>query len=365
MLLRPEPTLSVTSDQIADAASLAAAARDADGGFPTQAFEALAAIGATARPPLAARDMTQLLHLLATVGRGDLSVGRIFEGHVNTLFLMKTCGTAAQQRLWDRAAADGALYGVWNTDQPAAPLRLEGGSLVGRKAFCTGIDGLHRAIVTVNDGPERQMIVVPLDGLSVDREWWRPLGMHASGSHVVDFTGLEVEPDWILGGPGDYVRQPWFSAGAIRFAAVHVGGLHAVFDIAVDHLRRTGRGSDPYQSHRLAEMGIAVEQAYGWLKTAGEAWSRAAGSSDQSRGREAIAAANAARCAIERLALDILETAERSVGAAGFIAPHPLERRIRDLRTYLRQPNPDGALAGLGQAILERDWVPGVKASQA
>ena len=27
------------------------------------------------------------------------------------------------------------------------------------------------------------------------------------------------------------------------------------------------------------------------------------------------------------------------------IAPHPLERLIRDLRTYLRQPNPDAALA--------------------
>ncbi|MFN4295515.1 MAG: acyl-CoA dehydrogenase family protein [Brevundimonas sp.] len=362
MLSRPERTPPLILDETSEASALAAAARDVDGGFPSEAFDALAEAGVTASPPLGAGEMTRLLHLLAAVGRGDLSVGRIFEGHVNTLFLMKTYGTPTQYRLWDREATDGALYGVWNTDLPGAPLRLEAGRLVGRKSFCTGVDGLDRAIVTVNDGPERQMIVVPLQGLAVDRDWWRPMGMRASGSHVVDFTGLEIQPDWMLGGPGDYVRQPWFSAGAMRFAAVHTGGLHAVFDVALEHLRRTGRGGDPYQAHRIAEMGIAVQQAWGWLETAGAAWTRAAASSDLTEGREAIAAANAARCAIERLALDVLETAERSVGAAGLIAPHPLERKIRDLRTYLRQPNPDGALAGLGKAIVEGDWSPGLQA---
>ena len=41
------------------------------------------------------------------------------------------------------------------------------------------------------------------------------------------------------------------------------------------------------------------------------------------------------------------------------MAPHPLERLMRDLRTYLRQPNPDGALAMLGTAIADRAWAPG------
>jgi Tfp pilus assembly protein PilW len=58
-----------------------------------------------------------------------------------------------------------------------------------------------------------------------------------------------------------------------------------------------------------------------------------------------IACMNAARGAIERAALNVLERAERAVGVAGMMSPHPLERLIRDLRTYLRQLNPDGALA--------------------
>lgn len=36
--------------------------------------------------------------------------------------------------------------------------------------------------------------------------------------------------------------------------------------------------------------------------------------------------------------MNVLEIAERSVGASGMIQPHPLERLMRDLRTYLRQP---------------------------
>ena len=36
-----------------------------------------------------------------------------------------------------------------------------------------------------------------------------------------------------------------------------------------------------------------------------------------------------------------LDLAVKSVGLRGLIAPHPLERRVRDLTTYLRQPSPD------------------------
>ena len=359
MLTPPDILPAATLAAIQDAASRQAAERDADGGFPRAAFDALSALGLTAHPPNGARQMPRLLRVLAAVGRGDLSTGRIFEGHVNSLFLMQAYGTPAQRQAWSDAVARGALYGIWNTDQPGAPLRLEDRLLVGRKTFSTGIDGLERAIVTIDDGPLRQMIVVPLAGLDVDRTWWKPMGMRASGSHLVDFTGLEIEDDWLLGGPGDYVRQPWFSAGAMRFAAVQVGGMHALLDIALEHLRRTNRTGDPYQLHRIAEMGLAVDEGYGWLDRAGGAWAGTFDDPDGAAGAAAIAAANAARCGVERLALEVLELAERGIGAAGLIAPHPFERRLRDLRTYLRQPNPDGALAALGKAMADDQWRPG------
>ena len=54
----------------------------------------------------------------------------------------------------------------------------------------------------------------------------------------------------------------------------------------------------------------------------------------------------------------MLHEAEQAIGAAGMIAPHPFERLMRDLRTYLRQPNPDGAAAAFGDAIAREDWRP-------
>ncbi|WP_396593024.1 acyl-CoA dehydrogenase family protein [Brevundimonas sp. R86498] len=350
-----EPVPECTA--LARAAATGAQACDQTGAFPVAAFDALRDLGATARPPLDDGDGASLLRILAAVGRGDLSVGRILEGHYNALFLIRRFGTGEQVRHFQAEADAGRLLGVWNTDQPDRPLRLENNRFTGAKAFATGIDGLSGAIVTTDAPAGREMFVVPLATLQVDRSWWKPLGMRASGSHVVDFTGLELQPEWRLGRAGDYVAQPWFSAGAMRFLAVQTGGAHAVLDLAVEHLNRTGRNADPYQAHRLGEMASAVETAYLWLDRCAASWSVAGRGSAASD--EAMATVNAARGVVEATAMRVLELAERGLGAAGLVAPHGLERRIRDLRTYLRQPNPDGALAAFGAAVADARWSPG------
>ncbi|WP_414831894.1 acyl-CoA dehydrogenase family protein [Afifella sp. YEN Y35] len=337
-----------------------AARHDAAGSFPAEGFAILAEAGLLSGPLLSAERMEDLLYLLAAVGRGDLNVGRIFEGHVNALQLIALFGSKAQESHYQAEARRGRIFGVWNTDAPGQPLTLEDGAFVGAKNFASGVDGLSHAIVTVEEPGGRQMLLVPVGDRPVDRSWWRPLGMKASGSHVVDFSGVEVAPEWFLGRPGDYVRQPWFSAGAIRFAAVQLGGAHAVLDAARAHLTRTGRADNPHQAHRLGEMALAIEGGYGWFARAAAAWCRGClGAPADAEQAQAVATANAMRLAIEKLAMEVLATAERAVGAAGLMQPHPLERLDRDLRTYLRQPNPDGALTAVGEALAEERFVLG------
>ena len=60
------------------------------------------------------------------------------------------------------------------------------------------------------------------------------------------------------------------------------------------------------------------------------------------------------RTAIEKICLDMLQLAERSVGARGLLQPLPFERLPRDLTHYLRQPAPDGAMADLGRFVAGR-----------
>jgi alkylation response protein AidB-like acyl-CoA dehydrogenase len=101
-------------------------------------------------------------------------------------------------------------------------------------------------------------------------------------------------------------------------------------------------------------MATEVAGGYAWLDYASGLWANM----DRKPPAALIAGMNAARGAIERAALNVMELADRSVGVAGMMEAHPLERLSRDLRTYLRQPNPDGALATVGAAVADGVWLP-------
>ena len=65
-----------------------------------------------------------------------------------------------------------------------------------------------------------------------------------------------------------------------------------------------------------------------------------------------VAYADLARGAVERAGLAAMELAQRSIGLGAFLRPAPVERIVRDLATYLRQPGPDRALTSAAQHAL-------------
>ena len=178
--------------------------------------------------------------------------------------------------------------------------------------------------------------------------------MKASASHRVNFDGVHVRAADLLGSPGNYYQEPWFSGGAIRFAAVQFGGARALLDATVAALREFGRTDDPYQRARVGRMAIAVESGRQWLRAAAEAADAVRDESDRVGIGHAITHAQMTRTAIESICQDVIRLAEQCVGARGLVHPHPIERIGRDLTIYLRQPGPDAALADVGRAWLER-----------
>lgn len=341
------------SRAVSSLAASRADALDRDGGFPAEDVAHCHAVGLLVAPlphHLGGAGLDEpgmellLLDVLAQVGRGSLALGRIYEGHVNALSLVLRY---AKGPVIDRLAADalaGHLFGVWNT-QPTAGLTLEGDgdrrTLSGCKSFASGAGSVTRPLVTARlpDG-RQQMLVVDLEpGERADLSGWRAHGMRASHSGILDFSGLTVGPEALIGEPDDYFREPAFSGGAWRFTAVQLGGIEAVFDALREHLTLTGRGADPHQRARVGQAAIAVEAARLFVGRAAALVGDTAADPDQ-----VMAYVNLARIAVERAGLDVLERAQRSVGLAGFLEPHPLERLSRDLATYLRQPGPDRAL---------------------
>lgn len=350
--------------------------------FPVKEFELMAQVGLLTTPlphergglglGTQAGGTLALLKLLKQIGRGSLPVGRVYEGHVNALQLIETFGTKAQKESYAADVHDHHfIFAVWNTEASDGVrlVPLAGGRyrLEGAKTFASGADWVKRPLITgtLPDGG-RQMCIVPMERVEVgvDPSWWQPLGMHASVSYKLDFSGVELTADDLLGAPNDYTRQPWLSGGAIRFTAVQLGGAEALLDATVEYLKAMSRIDDPYQKARVAQMSIAVESGNLWLRGSAALLEEAASvfyTSSQnvsatSLPQEAgtvLAYVNMTRSAIERICLDVLEDTERAVGARGLLQPQPFERLVRDLRLYLRQPAPDAALAEVGRYVLQ------------
>jgi alkylation response protein AidB-like acyl-CoA dehydrogenase len=332
-----------------------ATALDEAGSYPLEDMAALVEAGALLAPfPVEAGGLGlgtapdgagALAAVLTALGRGNLAVGRLYEGHVNAVRLLARYGTEAQVRRAAADAAAGLLFGLWVTDGAVDGLRAgPDGRLRGGKAFCSGAGHAGRAIVTIetmdDEGvAQTRLAFVSTDGAVASRLAGRLHGMRAACTGLVSFEGGQVGAgDW-LGPPGAYLQEPDFSAGAWRTSAVTCGGLAALVGEAMRQLVARGRSGDPHQRARMGRAWIAQETALLWRDRAAMA---AEGVADDAPG--IIATVNFARIAIEAACLEAMTLVERSLGLAAFVHPNPVERMRRDLATYLRQPAADEVL---------------------
>ncbi|MBI0538736.1 acyl-CoA dehydrogenase [Roseomonas sp. KE2513] len=184
-----------------------AAEVDHDGAFPAGSVAALREAGLLAAPlatrlggqgwglePDASHDTATALRL---IGRANLPLGRLFEGHVNALRLVQRRGSPAALRLAAEEAHAGLLFGVWNTEAPgeASLILNKDGALQGRKIFCSGAGHVARALVTARNASDLAappiMVLAPLGPEErADLSPWSAQGMRASATGTVDFTGL-------------------------------------------------------------------------------------------------------------------------------------------------------------------------------
>ena len=280
----------------------------------------------------------QLLHLL---GYADLSLGRIFEAHVNALELIRQYGTSRQMEAAALAAQAGDLFALWVTDPAQQAVCLNRDFILkGEKWFCSAAGAAKQALITAQTDAGSQMVLVPITPrLVVTDRGVKLAGMRAAATGSVDFTGMAVNKEALIGEPGDYLREPLFSTGAWRSSAVALGGLAALIDTAKDELCSRGRADNPFQRMRFGQSVIAHETGRLWMLEVVKRVDAATGADG-----EAVAYVNLARTAIETACLDALRHIQRSLGLSAFMLGSKAERIARDLATYLRQPAPDETL---------------------
>jgi alkylation response protein AidB-like acyl-CoA dehydrogenase len=329
---------------------------DRDATFPAEEIGRLWRVGALTLPlPVRSGEAEggahddnltdQISEVLTLTGRGNLSVGRILEAHINALHLIGRYGSAEQWQEAMRDAQDGHLFALWVTDPAAGGLRMRiSGSaihLTGAKQFCSAAGHATRALVTAEDtdGSARMLVLRLQSGEQVSGLVSPLHGMRAAVTGAVDFTGCESSADRMLGLAGDYLREPDLSAGAWRGSAVALGGLIALLDLTIDQLRASGRLESQHAQARLGQALIARETSGMWVRQA----SRIAEDPTKAPGHR-VASVGLARIAVETACLDTIRLVQRSLGLSAFRQGNAVERICRDLSTYLRQPAPDEVL---------------------
>lgn len=339
---------------------------DAEGAWPAESVDLLIRAGChRAFAPCAAggkafassqEENRSLLNSLRLVGRADLSLGRIYEGHVNALKLFAWYGSPEQLERLSIDLDAGRMFGVWATEPPPG-VALEadpfGSRLSGSKRFATGAGRLDYALVTARPSSgERRLVIVPANQQErADISGWRVRGMRATISGIYDLTGFRPLDRDLLGAPGEYDLEPRFTAGAWRFLAVQLGGVEALLSETRAAMSDAAR-ADPLQRAKFADAVAATRGAGLWVR---EAADRAA--SDHPDAKPFVLLA---RGVIERAALDVMEIAARIVGTRSAADGTRIDKIIRDLSLYLRQAGPDYARDEAAKAFLERDvWSDG------
>jgi alkylation response protein AidB-like acyl-CoA dehydrogenase len=301
-----------------------------------------------------ASKVDRLHDLLRRIGGANLSAGRLFEGHVNAVKLVFAFGNAFQRAEVRDGVLAGDLMGVWNAEAPpGVRLESEAGGLVlqGSKIYASGVGLLKRPLITARDVDGALHITAPkaANRAPFDLSGWRMRGMRATATGTIHLDGVSVETTEIIGGPGDYYRSPGFRGGAWRFATVQLGALEEIVRLMTQGLKSRGRAADVHQKARLGQAEIAVQTARLWTLHAADVVEGGASSA-----AEADACAGMARLTVERMALEVIELAERALGLMAFSEAEPIERIVRDLSTYLRQPFPDAVLDGVGEWVFDR-----------
>ncbi|UOM36541.1 acyl-CoA dehydrogenase family protein [Acuticoccus sp. I52.16.1] len=297
--------------------------------------------------------------LLVRIGAANLSLARLMEGHVNAVKLVVLYGTPATRTRAFAIVRSGGLLGVWGADAatPVA-LRSDCGGLVlaGAKRFASGLGNVAAALVTAaspsGDGP--QLILVPADDAArADASVWRQSGMRATRSGIYVLDGLRIEPDMLVGRPGDLLREPYFEGGVWRYCAAHLGGAQALYRAMVRRLVETGRADDPHQARRVFEAASACETARLWIESAA---AKVEGQGAAPVEPEAAAAyALMAREATETACLTVMDRTERALGTAAF-EEGDVDRIRRDLSLFLRQAAPDAKRARAARTLVATGW---------
>ena len=232
-------------------------------------------------------DMATYVAVIRAVARGCANTGMTVHMHSTVMRFIDALGTAAQKRRYfDEVVRHGKLFGSWGSE-PAVSLsrtllmetviHQDGAGYVidGVKHFCTmALGAAHYMIWCALDGgtdmaKSLQLALVPAEtaGITTDGKW-DTLGMRATFSPSVTFTGVRVPSDELLGDPGASLRGGIIESFALGYAAIYLGIAESALTFAMDYARKrvvrpenVAVAMDPTVQRHVGELAAHLDAA--------------------------------------------------------------------------------------------------------
>ncbi|MDF3072441.1 MAG: hypothetical protein K0S54_108 [Alphaproteobacteria bacterium] len=363
-----------------------AAGYDKDNSFPHEDFADLKAAGllATSVPKahgghgvsISNGDPLTQWRITSAVAAGDLSLGRCYEGHINTIDLVNDFASdELKKELYPKIVAGDMRFVIWGSEpirQDTQDLyqrlsgqttakKVDGGWLLnGVKAFATSAGGATHVVitaaledVTLSALEQQQWFLADAasPGISIDESWWHSLGMRATVSHKVGLKDVFVADRYRLFSTEQYLGRLWQAKFIPHFSASFLGAATAAYEFACGYLRQRKKADDPVLQNLIAQARVAIDLLDAHLVATAHSWT--AGNRD-----EAALRSNICRAAGEQLSMEAVAMAVRVCGATALLEQFPLGRIQRDLQTYVRHESIDRILTAIGKGCLGIDYDP-------
>jgi len=310
--------------------------------------------------------------VVRTIAKGCASTAMTAHMHSTVMRFIDAQATPAQkQRYFAEVVERGKLFGSWGSE-PAVSLsrtfametvvRHDGDGWVvdGVKHFCTMALGASYYMVwcALDGQPDMSkslmQVVVPAEapGLATDGQW-NTLGMRATFSPSVTFTGARVPRDAALGDPGQALKVGVIEGFGLGYAAIYLGIAEAALEFAMDYVRKrivkpenVAVAQDPIVQRHVGELRVHLDAALLVLADSAAGWE---GADVAERGR----LANRAKYLATEVGLMVTSRVIQVVGGRGAYKDYLAERAFRDLRTAtLMPPTVDRMLEAIGKSAL-------------
>ncbi|MCW2980425.1 MAG: acyl-CoA dehydrogenase domain protein [Solirubrobacterales bacterium] len=338
---------AVAREQLAP--RVAAAEEDAE--FPRDVFRTLGELGFLGMPYPeevggAGQPYEVYLQALEEIAAAWASVGVGLSVHVMSCYPLATFGSAAQQERWLGEMLAGDLLGGYalseaeaGSDPGAMRTRAvpgdDGYRVTGSKAWVTHGGEANFYTLFARTSEDRSggvsCFLAPGEapGLTVATPE-RKMGLTGSTTATLDFDGVALEPERLIGaeGQGLAIALQALDSGRLGIAAVATGLAQGSLDAAVAYAKERETFGRPIIDHQglgflLADMAAAVESARAVTLEAARR---------RDRGLPFARQASIAKLVATDAAMKVTTDAVQVLGGFGYTKEFPVERHMREAK---------------------------------